>query len=84
MMKAQGHRTPPDRGQGAPHTKLFLAALGGALLWLALMLASELLWRHLFDFSTSEAWALAVGLFAYIAMLIVVMLAIVLAVRHEP
>ena len=83
MMKAQADRRPPDRRQGAPRTRLLLVMLGGALLWLALMVGSELLWRYLFDFSTSEAWALAVGLFAYIGLLIVVMLAVIVAVKQE-
>jgi hypothetical protein len=82
-MSVVGERLSPDTSRERARGRLLLAAVGGVALWAVLMLASWVLWHRTFGFPAGEAWAMAVGTFAPIGMLVVVMVAVIMAVRHE-
>ena len=83
MMNAQADRPLVRPGHRTPHTRSFVPVLGGVLLWLLVLLASVVLWQRMFGFSAGEAWALAVGLFGYVGLLILAMVVLSLAVERE-
>lgn len=76
-------RLSTDTSRGRSRGRFLLAALGGVALWAVLMLASWVLWHRTFGFQAGEAWAMAVGTFVPIGMLVVVMVAVIMAVRRE-
>lgn len=58
-------------------------AIGVALVWVLLVIASDQLWRHAFGFSARDSWALAIGLLAYLALFGGVMFGVVWMLSHE-
>jgi hypothetical protein len=58
-------------------------AIGIALVWVILVIASDQMWQHAFGFPTWDAVALAVGLFAYLALFAGVMFGIIWMLGHE-
>jgi hypothetical protein len=45
-------------------------ALGAVITWAVLVILSDQLWRHAFGYASGDAWALAIGLAAYLALMI--------------
>jgi hypothetical protein len=82
-MSVHSDRLPPETTAGLSHRRILLFALGGVLLWTALVLASQVLWHQVFGFSAGASWALAVGLSIKIGVLALVMLAAILADKRE-
>ena len=60
-----------------------LIGVGVVLLWVALVAGSDELWRHAFGFSAGDALALAVGLDAYLAMVVAVLAGAAFILGHE-
>ena len=58
-------------------------AIGIALVWVILVIASEQMWQHAFGFSARDSLALAIGLFAYLALFAGVMFGIIWMLGHE-
>jgi hypothetical protein len=58
-------------------------AVGVALVWVLLVIASDQMWRHAFGFSARDSWALAVGLLAYLALFGGVMVGVIWILSHE-
>lgn len=59
-----------------------LLVLGVVAAWVVSVIGLQVLWQHGFGFTAGEALALSVGLMAYLALLIIVMGAIVIATRR--
>jgi hypothetical protein len=60
-----------------------LIGAGAVLLWIALVVGSDELWRHAFGFAEMDAWALAVGLDAYIALVVAILAGAAFMITHE-
>ena len=60
-----------------------LIGVVAVLLWLALVVGSDELWRHAFGFARLDALALAVGLDAYIALVVAIMAGVAFMVTRE-
>lgn len=58
-------------------------AIGIALVWVILVAASDQLWQRAFGYPTWDAVALAVGLFAYVALFMGVMFGVIWLLGHE-
>ena len=82
-MSVHGDRLPPDISEGNSRGQLLLVALGGVLLWTALLFASQVLWHQVVGFSVGAAWALAAGLSVKIGLLTLGMVAAVQVARRE-
>jgi hypothetical protein len=83
MMNAGPHLDLSHQTHHVPPTRRLLIALGGALLLVALVVGADQLWQHAFGFSAAESWALAVGLWAYIALVVLIMTIVGFAVMHD-
>lgn len=68
---------PGRRGRPA------LIVLGAVLLLVVLVVGAEQLWQRGFGFTAAEAWALSVGLWAYIALVALIMAVVAWAITHE-
>jgi hypothetical protein len=70
-----------------PHRSFFhqplVIAAGIVLLWVILVIASDQMWQHAFGFSARDSLALAIGLFAYLALFAGVMFGIIWMLGHE-
>lgn len=77
---------PPQPQAGHPvRTFLhhpFVIAIGIAIAWVVLVVLSDQLWRT-FGFSGRDAWALAIGLLAYVALMVGAIGGIIWALAHE-
>ena len=82
-MRVQGDRLRPGTTRGRPQRRVLLIALGGVLLWLAFLFASQVLWHQVVGFSTGAAWALAAGLSVKIGVLALVILAAIQVAKRE-
>ena len=73
----------PHQTHHAASNRRLLIILGGALLLAALVVGADQLWQHAFGFSPAESWALAVGLWAYIALVVLIMTVVAVAVTRD-
>lgn len=81
-MNASPHPETEHPSRSFIHQPLVIA-IGIALAWVLLVIASDQMWRHAFGFSARDSLALAVGLFAYLALFGGVMFGIIWMLGHE-
>lgn len=58
-------------------------AAGIVLAWVILVIASDQMWQHAFGFPGRDAWALAIGLLAYVALMAGAIGGIIWIMGHE-
>jgi hypothetical protein len=81
-MNASQHPESHHPHRSLTHQPLAIVA-GIVILWVVLVIASDLMWQHAFGFSARDSLALAVGLFAYLALFAGVMFGIIWMLGHE-
>ena len=82
-MDSQPQDPSPSRPRRAWLRSPLWIALGVVVTWAVLVLASDQLWRHAFGFADGDALALAVGLMAYIAIMLLAALIIAIGLRGD-
>jgi hypothetical protein len=82
-MNAGSHLDHPHHDRHLALNKRVPIVIGIALLFAVLVVVTDQLWYRAFGFSAAESLALAVGLWAYIALVVLIMTIVGVAVSRD-